>query len=164
MDRSSSRIKRVAGVLFEEDQRCMLLFLLIYRFETSEVDRCRICLDRTSLKTYQSESYHPKGGVWGDSSAILHRLFHRLDTIQRANVLVVCAGMEGALASVVGGLVDKPVIAVPTSIGYGANFDGLSALLAMLNSCASGVSVVNIDNGFGAGFMAHTINCLGGKK
>lgn len=77
MDRSSSRIKRVAGVLFEEDQRCMLLFLLIYRFETSEVDRCRICLDRTSLKTYQSESYHPKGGVWGDSSAILHRLFHR---------------------------------------------------------------------------------------
>ena len=94
----------------------------------------------------------------------IHRLFHRLDTIQRANVLVVCAGMEGALASVVGGLVDKPVIAVPTSIGYGANFDGLSALLAMLNSCASGVSVVNIDNGFGEGFMAHTINCLGGKK
>ena len=83
----------------------------------------------------------------------IHRLFHRLDTIQRANVLVVCAG-----------LVDKPVIAVPTSIGYGANFEGLSALLAMLNSCASGVSVVNIDNGFGAGFMAHTINCLGGKK
>ncbi len=94
----------------------------------------------------------------------IHRLFHRLDTIQSANVLVVCAGMEGALASVVGGLVDKPVIAVPTSIGYGANFEGLSALLAMLNSCASGVSVVNIDNGFGAGFMAHTINCLGGKK
>lgn len=94
----------------------------------------------------------------------IHRLFHRLDTIQEANVLVVCAGMEGALASVVGGLVDKPVIAVPTSIGYGANFEGLSALLAMLNSCASGVSVVNIDNGFGAGYMAHTINCLGGKK
>lgn len=94
----------------------------------------------------------------------IHRLFHRLDTIQSANVLVVCAGMEGALTSVVGGLVDKPVIAVPTSIGYGANFEGLSALLAMLNSCASGVSVVNIDNGFGAGFMAHTINCLGGKK
>ena len=94
----------------------------------------------------------------------IHRLFHRLDVIQEANVLVVCAGMEGALASVVGGLVDKPVIAVPTSIGYGANFEGLSALLAMLNSCASGVSVVNIDNGFGAGYMAHTINCLGGKK
>lgn len=94
----------------------------------------------------------------------IHRLFNRLDVIKEANVLVVCAGMEGALASVVGGLVDKPVIAVPTSIGYGANFNGLSALLAMLNSCASGVSVVNIDNGFGAGYMAHTINCLGGKK
>lgn len=94
----------------------------------------------------------------------IHRLFAKLDVIQAANVLIVCAGMEGALASVVGGLVDKPVIAVATSIGYGANFQGLSALLAMLNSCASGVSVVNIDNGFGAGYMAHTINCLGGKE
>lgn len=94
----------------------------------------------------------------------IHRLFAKLDVIQAANVLIVCAGMEGALASVVGGLVDKPVIAVPTSIGYGTNFQGLSALLAMLNSCASGVSVVNIDNGFGAGYMAHTINCLGGKE
>lgn len=94
----------------------------------------------------------------------IHRLFNRMDVIERANVVVVVAGMEGALASVVGGLTDKPVIAVPTSIGYGANFQGLSALLAMLNSCASGVSVVNIDNGFGAGYMAHTINCLGGQK
>lgn len=71
---------------------------------------------------------------------------------------------KGPLLPLLEDLVDKPVIAVPTSIGYGANFEGLSALLAMLNSCASGVSVVNIDNGFGAGFMAHTINCLGGKK
>ena len=96
----------------------------------------------------------------------IHRLFPQIAHMikEGVEVLIVCAGMEGALASVVGGLVDKPVIAVPTSIGYGANFDGLSALLAMLNSCASGVSVVNIDNGFGAGFMAHTINCLGGKK
>ena len=93
-----------------------------------------------------------------------HRLFNKMDVIKRANVIIVVAGMEGALASVVGGLVDKPVIAVPTSIGYGANFNGLSALLSMLNSCASGVSVVNIDNGFGAGYMAHTINCLGGKR
>jgi hypothetical protein len=92
----------------------------------------------------------------------LHRLLNRIDDIRSANVIVVIAGMEGALASVVGGLVDKPVIAVPTSVGYGANFNGLSALLSMLNSCASGVSVVNIDNGFGAGYMAHTINCLGG--
>lgn len=94
----------------------------------------------------------------------IHRLFNRMDIISKATVIVVVAGMEGALASVVGGLVDKPVIAVPTSIGYGANFNGLSALLAMLNSCASGVSVVNIDNGFGAGYMAHTINCLGGER
>lgn len=87
----------------------------------------------------------------------IHRLLsnqHRLDSAQ---VIIAVAGMEGALASVVGGLTDKPVIAVPTSIGYGANFGGLAALLAMLNSCASGISVVNIDNGFGAGFMAATI-------
>ena len=88
----------------------------------------------------------------------IHRLFHRLDDIQKANVVIVVAGMEGALASVVGGLVSKPVIAVPTSIGYGANFKGLSALLSMLNSCATGVGVVNIDNGFGAGRLAHVIN------
>lgn len=94
----------------------------------------------------------------------LHRLLHRMDDIKRASVIVVIAGMEGALASVVGGLVCVPVIAVPTSVGYGANFQGLSALLSMLNSCASGVSVVNIDNGFGAGYMAHTINCLGGQR
>ena len=94
----------------------------------------------------------------------IHRLFNRLDEIKEANVVIAVAGMEGALISVVGGLVSNPVIAVPTSVGYGANFGGLSALLAMLNSCASGVSVVNIDNGFGAGYMAHTINCLTGKR
>ena len=90
----------------------------------------------------------------------IHRLLARVDDIRRANVNIVVAGMEGALASVVGGLGDKPVIAVPTSIGYGANFHGLSALLAMLNSCAAGVSVVNIDNGFGAGRLADTMNRL----
>lgn len=88
----------------------------------------------------------------------IHRLFAKLDRIQAANVVIVVAGMEGALASVVGGLVDKPVIAVPTSIGYGANLGGLSALLSMLNSCANGVGIVNIDNGFGAGYLASTIN------
>ncbi len=88
----------------------------------------------------------------------IHRLFSNIDDIMKANVIVVAAGMEGALAGVVGGLVDKPVIAVPTSIGYGANFKGLSALLAMLNSCSSGTAVVNIDNGFGAGYMAAIIN------
>ncbi|WP_274363926.1 nickel pincer cofactor biosynthesis protein LarB [Paenibacillus thermotolerans] len=88
----------------------------------------------------------------------IHRLFARLETIRAADVIVVVAGMEGALASVVGGLVDKPVIAVPTSVGYGASFSGVSALLTMLNSCAPGVSVVNIDNGFGAGYCAGVIH------
>jgi hypothetical protein len=90
----------------------------------------------------------------------IHRLFNRLELIRGAKVVIVVAGMEGALTSVVAGLVDKPVIGVPTSVGYGANFQGLSALLAMLNSCASGVSVVNIDNGFGAACQASLINKL----
>lgn len=94
----------------------------------------------------------------------LHRLLARLDTIQSANCIIVVAGMEGALASVIGGLVDKPVIAVPTSVGYGANMQGLSALLTMINSCANGVSVVNIDNGYGAGYIATQINRLGVVK
>jgi len=88
----------------------------------------------------------------------LHRLLSHLDDIMSASVIVAIAGMEGALASVIGGLADCPVIAVPTSVGYGASFGGISALLSMLNSCASGVSVVNIDNGFGAGYMASMIN------
>ncbi|MFQ9515705.1 MAG: nickel pincer cofactor biosynthesis protein LarB [Eubacterium sp.] len=93
----------------------------------------------------------------------IHRLLDNLDELMSARVVIAIAGMEGALASVVGGLVDCPVIAVPTSVGYGANFQGLSALLAMLNSCASGVSVVNIDNGFGAGYLASMINHMEGK-
>lgn len=91
----------------------------------------------------------------------LHRLLRRRAVLDEASVVIVIAGMEGALASVVGGLVDKPVIAVPTSVGYGANFGGLTALLAMLNSCASGVTVVNIDNGFGAAYAATLINRMG---
>ena len=92
----------------------------------------------------------------------LHRLLSHMDDLQSARCVIAVAGMEGALASVVGGLVDCPVIAVPTSVGYGANFGGLSALLSMLNSCASGVSVVNIDNGFGAGYLANRINRMPG--
>ena len=88
----------------------------------------------------------------------IHRLFDKLPQIREADVVIAVAGMEGALASVVGGLVDSPVIAVPTSIGYGANLGGISALLSMLNSCANGVAVVNIDNGFGAAYMAAVIN------
>jgi NCAIR mutase (PurE)-related protein len=93
----------------------------------------------------------------------LHRILSHLETLQQANVLVVVAGMEGALPSVVAGLVSKPVIAVPTSVGYGASFGGVAALLGMLNSCGSGVTVVNIDNGFGAGYAASQINALAEK-
>ena len=88
----------------------------------------------------------------------IHRLFAHRDEFEQASVIIVVAGMEGALASVVGGLTDKPVVAVPTSVGYGASFEGLSALLTMLNSCAPGVVVVNIDNGFGAGYFASSVN------
>ncbi len=101
----------------------------------------------------------PDVGVAG-----LHRLLGELERLRRARALVVVAGMEGALPSVVGGLVSAPVVAVPTSVGYGANFGGVSALLGMLNSCAAGVTVVNIDNGFGAGYAAARINALGESK
>jgi pyridinium-3,5-biscarboxylic acid mononucleotide synthase len=96
--------------------------------------------------------------VYDVGVAGIHRLFNHVERLQKARVIVVVAGMEGALASVVGGLVSAPVIAVPTSVGYGASFGGLAALLSMLNSCATGVSVVNIDNGFGAGYLAGLIN------
>ncbi len=94
----------------------------------------------------------------------IHRLFAKLEIIQNANCVVAVAGMEGALASVIGGLVHKPVIAVPTSVGYGASFNGISALLTMINSCANGISVVNIDNGYGAGYNATLINRLAVRK
>ena len=103
---------------------------------------------------------NPVERIYDVGVAGLHRLLARLDDLRAAKVLIVVAGMEGALPSVVGGLVDKPIIAVPTSVGYGAAFDGVAALLGMMTSCASGVSVVNIDNGFGAGFLANRINRL----
>ena len=98
--------------------------------------------------------------VYDVGVAGIHRLLANREVIDRARVVIVCAGMEGALPSVVGGMLRAPVIAVPTSVGYGASFDGLAALLGMLNSCASNVSVVNIDNGFGAGYVASMINRL----
>ena len=94
----------------------------------------------------------------------VHRLLSHMELIMGATVIIAIAGMEGALASVVGGLADCPVIAVPTSVGYGASFGGVSALLSMLNYCASGVSVVNIDNGYGAGYLANKINHMEGRK
>ncbi len=107
---------------------------------------------------------HPVEHLIDVGVAGVHRLLDQREKLYAANVLIVVAGMEGALASVVGGLVDKPVIAVPTSVGYGASFEGLAALLAMLNSCAPGVTVVNIDNGFGAGYYAGMINNLVNKS
>ena len=101
---------------------------------------------------------NPVERVYDVGVAGIHRLFARLDVIRSANVVIAVAGMEGALASVLGGLIDKPLIAVPTSVGYGSSFNGLSALLTMLNSCASGIGVVNIDNGFGAAYLASNIN------
>src|SRR6185369_6930047 len=101
--------------------------------------------------------------VYDVGVAGLHRLLARGEQLAAAAVIIVVAGMDGALPSVVGGLVDKPVIAVPTSVGYGAGFQGLAPLLTMLNSCAAGVAVMNIDNGFGAGVLAHRINLLGEK-
>jgi NCAIR mutase (PurE)-related protein len=99
--------------------------------------------------------------VYDVGVAGIHRILSKRETLDSARVIVVVAGMDGALPSVVGGLVDKPVIAVPTSVGYGAGFQGLAPLLTMLNSCASGIAVMNIDNGFGAGVLAHRINLLG---
>ena len=96
--------------------------------------------------------------IWDSGVAGIHRILSERETLQDSRVVIVVAGMEGALPSVVGGLVKVPVIAVPTSIGYGASFNGIAALLGMLNSCASNVTVVNIDNGFGAGFVASLIN------
>ena len=113
-----------------------------------------------TLETYG----HPVNRIYDVGVAGIHRLFHKLEEIRKAKVIIVVAGMEGALASVVGGLVEAPVIAVPTSIGYGASFQGLSALLTMLNSCAAGVGVVNIDNGFGAARLAISINQTRGAK
>lgn len=100
------------------------------------------------------------GRIYDIGVSGLHRLLAKVDTIREANCVIAAAGMEGALASVLGGLVDKPVIAVPTSVGYGASMKGLSALLTMINSCANGIAVVNIDNGYGAGYVASQINRL----
>ncbi|MFI3229832.1 MAG: nickel pincer cofactor biosynthesis protein LarB [Bacillota bacterium] len=139
-------------VVINPQQRKMVGNVVIVSAGTSDLPVCHEA--RVTAETLGSAcTMISDVGVAG-----IHRLLDKIETIQKARVLIVVAGMEGALASVVGGLVSCPVIAVPTSVGYGASFKGLSALLAMLNSCASGVSVVNIDNGFGAGYLANIIN------
>jgi NCAIR mutase (PurE)-related protein len=119
---------------------------------TSDIPVAEEARETAEIMDQPTRSFHDIG------VAGIHRLLAHSAELQRASVVIVVAGMEGALASVVGGLVDCPVIAVPTSVGYGASFNGLAALLAMLNSCASGVAVVNIDNGFAAGYIAAQIN------
>ncbi len=128
--------------------------------ETNEKTICVVCAGTSDIpvaeEAYLTATAMGMGvrKVYDVGIAGIHRLLSRLEELQKSKVIIVAAGMEGALASAVGGLVDIPVIAVPTSIGYGASFGGLAALLAMLNSCAPGVTVVNIDNGFGAGYAA----------
>lgn len=142
LDRDKSKVR-------DEQHQILILTAGTSDIPVAEEARLTAYLFGNSVKTYYD------CGVAG-----IHRLFAHLPEIEKANVIIVIAGMEGALASVVGGLTDKPVIAVPTSVGYGASFNGVAALLSMLNSCATGVSVVNIDNGFGAGALASKMNNL----
>lgn len=151
----------------EYDKTCKILKINNHPIENKGKGKILVVTGGTSDIPVADEVYHTAkflgndvGRIYDVGVAGIHRLLYRTEELQSARVIVVVAGMEGALPSVVGGLVDVPVIAVPTSVGYGANFNGLSALLTMLNSCASGISVVNIDNGFGAGYLASMINKL----
>jgi len=143
------------GIVMKDDSKPKAGSVVVASAGTSDMAVCEeAALTAETLGNMVTRVYDV--GVAG-----LNRLLSKLDILLSARVIIVVAGMEGALASVIGGLVSAPVIAVPTSVGYGANFGGLSALLTMLNSCASGVSVVNIDNGFGAGYIANSINKMG---
>jgi len=156
--------KKVRGVEYRELARAIVLKrdqkeygkgkIAIVSAGTSDIPVAEEALVTAELMGNQVEHFYDVG------VAGIHRLLANREALTRARVVIVCAGMEGALPSVVGGLVGVPVIAVPTSVGYGASFKGLTALLGMLNSCASNVSVVNIDNGFGAGYVASLINRL----
>lgn len=151
----------------EYDQLSKILKIQNHLIENIGKGKIVVVTGGTSDIPVADEAYHTAvflgntvERVYDVGVAGIHRLLSKKHIIDSARVIIVVAGMEGALPSVVGGLVDAPIIAVPTSIGYGANFGGLSALLTMLNSCSSGVSVVNIDNGFGAGYLASMINKL----
>jgi NCAIR mutase (PurE)-related protein len=150
--------KEARIVAVEEKKKVSSKFILVVSGGTADIPVAEEAAVIAELMGNRVERLYDVG------VAGLHRLLANSKKLLAANVLIVVAGMEGALPSVVGGLVDKPIIAVPTSIGYGANFKGLSALLTMLNSCAPGLAVVNIDNGFGAGYMASLINQLNEVK
>ena len=156
--------KKVRGVEYRELARAIVLhkdskkygkgIVAVVSAGTSDIPVAEEAVVTAEMMGNEVEHYYDVG------VAGIHRLLANREALSRARVVIVCAGMEGALPSVVGGLVGVPVIAVPTSIGYGASFKGMAALLGMLNSCASNVSVVNIDNGFGAGYVASLINRL----
>ncbi len=156
--------KRVKGVVYHETARAMVVekvpvpkrpgIVAVLCAGTSDLPVAEEAVVTAEVMGNRVQRIYDVG------VAGLHRLLGQIDAIQSANVLIVVAGMEGALPSVVAGLVSRPVIAVPTSVGYGANFGGITALLSMINSCGSGVTVVNIDNGFGAGYAASQINAL----
>jgi pyridinium-3,5-biscarboxylic acid mononucleotide synthase len=162
-DKARVVVRRVRGAAYEEVPRAITLvqrpiedrgrgLIVVISAGTSDIPVAEEAALTAHLMGNRVERLFDVG------VAGIHRLLGRRELIQRAEVLVVAAGMEGALPSVVGGLVDRPVIAVPTSVGYGASFGGIAALLGVLNSCAAGVTVVNIDNGFGAGYVAALIN------
>jgi hypothetical protein len=150
--------KEARIVAVEEEKKVSSKFILVVSGGTADIPVADEAAVIAELMGNRVERLYDVG------VAGLHRLLTNSKKILAANVLIVVAGMEGALPSVVGGLVDKPIIAVPTSVGYGASFKGFSALLTMLNSCAPGLAVVNIDNGFGAGYMASLINQLNEVK
>ena len=145
--------------------------LKVFRMETEKVGCVAVCCAGTAdipvaEEAAQTAEYFGTNveRVYDVGVSGIHRLLSKTEVLQKANCIIAVAGMEGALASVIGGLVSNPVIAVPTSVGYGASFEGLSALLTMINSCANGISVVNIDNGYGAGYIATQINRLATKS
>lgn len=159
--------KKIPGLVYSPISKIMK----IEKVEKEKVGRIAVCTAGTAdipVAEEAAETAEYFGSyverIYDIGVSGLHRLLSKLDQIQAANCVVAVAGMEGALASVLGGLVERPVIAVPTSVGYGANLNGLSALLTMINSCANGISVVNIDNGYGAGYVATQINRLGVSK
>jgi len=162
-EKSKKIISHFSSAVYHEDARMIVLekkalpkkgrgCILVISAGTSDIPVAREAFITADTMGNEVDSIFDVG------VAGIHRLFNHVEKIQAASVLIVVAGMEGALPSVVAGLVSKPVIAVPTSVGYGASFNGISALLGMLNSCSSNVSVVNIDNGFGAGYVASCIN------
>jgi NCAIR mutase (PurE)-related protein len=142
-------------ILQRKSQQKKIGHILILTAGTSDIPIAEEAVATAGLLGSRVETAYDVG------VAGIHRLLDKMDRLREARVIIVVAGMDGALVSVVGGLVECPVIAVPTRVGYGASFEGLAALLTMLNSCAPGVSVVNIENGFGAGCLAHRINLLG---